>query len=45
MYNFSHFPSIGSDTLGVENVKIQENSEKGPSTTIFRPLKENLGAP
>ena len=22
------FPSIGSDDLGVENVKIQENSEK-----------------
>ena len=25
---FTHFPSIGSDDLGVENVKIQENSEK-----------------
>ena len=31
--------------LGVENVKIRENSEKirgppGPSTTLFRPLKD-----
>ena len=28
----SHFPSIGSDDLGAENVKIQENSEqiRGP---------------
>ena len=47
----AHFPSIGSDDpLGVENVKIRENSEKNqrpsgghlesPSTTLLRPLKE-----
>ena len=42
-----HFPRIGSDDLppppplGVENVKIRENSEKirGQSRTLFRPLK------
>ena len=45
-YIATHFPSIGSDDpLGVENVKIQGNSEKirgppgGTSTTLFRPLK------
>ena len=35
---FPHFPSIGSDDppLGVENVKIRENSEKirGPPTIL-----------
>ena len=44
-----HFPSIGSDDLGVENVKIQEKfGEKksedlqGPSTTVLGPLKNKI---
>ena len=43
---FSHVPSIGSvdqvdpPPIGVENVKIQENSEKirGPSGDILQPF-------
>ena len=41
-YFFAHFPCIGSDDpplppLGIENVKIQENSEKirGPLGTLY----------
>ena len=36
----THFPSIGSDDLGVKNVKIQENSEKirGPPGDPLQPF-------
>ena len=45
--SYAHFPSIGSDDpsppLGVENVKIQENSEKirGPLQPVLGPLRSS----
>ena len=47
--NLSHFPSLGSDAppplLGVENVKIRENSEKirEPRGSLRDPLQPFLG--